>query len=133
MKHSVLNPFIFSICAFHQFFFTTGAFLDPTETRIYWADIKNNFIAINNLEFFFLLYRFPYKSLTDIIEMMKTHPNVVLEILNRLYRRKSGSLFSKQGTNLKMIKAFQWLQEEIVKAYGEKLKIIDLMLVSSTG
>merc|ERR1712088_767626 len=65
--------------------------------------------------------------------MMKTHPNAVLGILNRLYKRKSGSLFAKQGTNLKMIKAFQCLQEEIIKAYGEKLEFTDLMLVSSTG
>merc|ERR1712186_289494 len=35
--------------------------------------------------------------------------------------------------NLKMIKAFQCLQEEIIKAYGEKLEFTDLMLVSSTG
>jgi len=74
-----------------------------------------------------------YESSTDITEMMKTHPNAVLEILNRLYKRKSGSLFAKQGTNLKMIKAFQCLQEEIIKAYGEKLEFTDLMLVSSTG
>merc|ERR1711936_1381237 len=35
-----------------------------------------------------------YESSTDITEMMKTHPNAVLEILNRLYKRKSGSLFA---------------------------------------
>merc|ERR1711971_1057173 len=53
-----------------------------------------------------------YEASADITEMMKTHPNAVLEILNRLYKRKSGALFAKAGVNLKMIKAFQCLQEE---------------------
>jgi len=74
-----------------------------------------------------------YESSTDITEMMKTHPNAVLEILNRLYKRKSGALFAKSGANLKMIKAFQCLQEEIIKAYGDRLEFTDLMLVSTSG
>jgi len=74
-----------------------------------------------------------YEASADITEMMKTHPNAVLEILNRLYKRKSGALFAKAGVNLKMIKAFQCLQEEIIKAYGEKLEFTDLLLTSSSG
>ena len=63
----------------------------------------------------------------------QTHPNAVLEILNRFYKRKSGALFAKSGVNLKMIKAFQCLQEEIIKAYDDKLEFTDLLLVSSNG
>merc|ERR1712038_258491 len=72
-----------------------------------------------------------YEKSPDITEMMKTHPNAVLEILNRFYKRKSGALFAKSGVNLKMIKAFQCLQEEIIKAYDDKLEFADLLLVSS--
>ena len=64
---------------------------------------------------------------------MKTHPNAVLEILNKLYKRKSGSLFAKQETNHKMIKAFQCLQEDLIKAHGKKLEFTNLILVSTTG
>merc|ERR1712038_2077917 len=74
-----------------------------------------------------------YEKSPDITEMMKTHPNAVLEILNRFYKRKSGALFAKSGVNLKMIKAFQCLQEEIIKAYDDKLEFTDLLLVSSNG
>ena len=76
-----------------------------------------------------------YESSPDITEMMKTHPNAVLEIVNRLYKKKSGAwnMEKKSGANLKMIKAFQCLQEEIIKSYANKLEFTDLMLVSSSG
>ena len=64
--------------------------------------------------------------------MMKTHHNAVLEILNRLYKRKFGALFAKAGVNLKMIKAFQCFREEI-RHIIEKLEFTDLLLTSCFG
>ena len=77
-----------------------------------------------------------YESSSDVTEMMKTHPNEVLEIVNRLYKRKSGvmSIKCEPGVSPKVtIKAFPCLQEEIIKAYGDKLEFTDMMLVSSSG
>ena len=73
-----------------------------------------------------------YESSTEITEMMKTHPNAVLEILNGLYKKKSGIPFSKPGAN-NTVKPFRCLQEEIINSYDKKLEFTDLMLVSSSG
>lgn len=75
-----------------------------------------------------------YENSTDLIEMMKTHPNAVLEILNRMHKKKAGYLVRSPQINLKMIKAFQCLQEEIIKSYNSgKLEHTDAILVSASG
>lgn len=76
-----------------------------------------------------------YESSNDLIEMMKSHPKAVMEILSRLYKKKSGSYYVQSPQiNLKMIKAFECLQEEIIKAYqGGKLEHTDMVLVSASG
>ena len=63
---------------------------------------------------------------------MKTHPNAVLEILNRLYKKKAGIPLSKPGANI-TVKSFHCLQEDIIKAYDKELEFTDVMLVSSSG
>ena len=73
-----------------------------------------------------------YENSTEITEMMKTHPNAVLEILNRLYKKKAGIPLSKPGANI-TVKSFHCLQEDIIKAYDKELEFTDVMLVSSSG
>ena len=73
-----------------------------------------------------------YENSTELTEMMKTHPNAVLEILNRLYKKKAGIPLSKPGANI-TVKSFHCLQEDIIKAYDKELEFTDVMLVSSSG
>merc|ERR1719315_896658 len=58
---------------------------------------------------------------------------MLMEIINRLYKKKSGYLVQSPQINLKMIKAFQCLQEEIIKAFNEKLDHTDMALISNSG
>ena len=74
-----------------------------------------------------------YENSQDLVEMMKTHPSAVMEIVNRLHKKKSGYLVRSPQINLKMIKAFECLQEEIIKAFTENLDHTDMNLVSATG
>jgi len=74
-----------------------------------------------------------YENSSDLIEMMKSHPTAALEILNRLYKKKGGYLVRSPQINLKMIKAFQCVQEEIIKSYNDRLDHCDVALVSNTG
>jgi len=78
-----------------------------------------------------------YENSADLLEMMKTHPQVVMEILNRLHKKKSGFLVRASQVNLKMIKAFECMQESIIKAFNDEGKnnmpFTDMTLVSSTG
>jgi len=74
-----------------------------------------------------------YENSTDLVQMMQSHPNAVMEIINRLYKKKAGYLVRSPQINLKMIKAFECLQEEIIKAFNEKLDHTDMALVSKTG
>ena len=78
-----------------------------------------------------------YENSADLLEMMKTHPQVVMEILNRLHKKKSGFLVRASQVNLKMIKAFECMQESIIKAFTDEGKnnmpFTDMTLVSATG
>ena len=74
-----------------------------------------------------------YEKSSELIDMMKTHPKAALEILNRLHKKKSGFLLQSPSISLKMIKAFECLQEEIIKTYNEGLEFTDMVLVSSSG
>merc|ERR1711981_785592 len=78
-----------------------------------------------------------YENSADLLEMMKTHPQVVMEILNRLHKKKSGFLVRASQVNLKMIKAFECMQESIIKAFNAEGKnnmpFTDMTLVSATG
>jgi len=76
--------------------------------------------------------RYETDKRSDMTELMKTHPNAVLEILNRLHKRKSGFLVRSPQINLKMVKAFECLQEEMIKSFP-RLEHTDMTLVSSTG
>ena len=68
-------------------------------------------------------------------EMMESHPQSVMEIMNRFYRKKSGFMVVAQNEdlNLKMLKAFNCLQEEIIGAFNNTLEHTDITLVSRTG
>jgi len=76
-----------------------------------------------------------YEQSTDLIEMMESHPQSVMEIMNRFYRKKSGFMVVAQNEdlNLKMLKAFNCLQEEIIGAFNNTLEHTDITLVSRTG
>merc|ERR1711884_53998 len=78
-----------------------------------------------------------YENSADLLEMMKTHPQVVMEMLNRLHKKKSGFLVRASQVNLKMIKAFECMQESIIKAFTDEGKnnmpFTDMTLVSATG
>ena len=95
----------------------------------------NNYEPLKNAAFNTMVENWSkiYESSNDITEMMKTHPNDVLELVNRLYKRKSGVIPVKSGVGQKTIKAYQCLQEEIIKVYSDKLEFTDMILVSSTG
>ena len=83
-----------------------------------------------------------YENSPDLIEMMKTNPEAILEIINRLHRKKSGYLILPSNDQILMIKALNCLQEEIIKSFDEMisgtpreqaLALPDMSLVSSTG
>jgi len=74
-----------------------------------------------------------FESTNLLIDMMKTNPQAVLEILNRLHKKKSGFVIQAPQMNLKMLKAFHTFQEDIIKAFAEGMEHTDMTLVSSTG
>merc|ERR1719495_1172369 len=74
-----------------------------------------------------------FESTNLLIDMMKTNPAAVLEILNRLHKKKNGFVIQAPQMNLKMLKAFHTFQEDIIKAFAEGMDHTDMTLVSSTG